>query len=166
MSAALRGLIMPELGAHAPDFELPEASEDLVVLSKLLAIGPVVLLFYPADWGWVCNSEMKEFLEREEQFASAGALLVAVGTNSVTSHSAWKEMLHLDFPVLSDYEGAVTRLYGVLDTTDGFNKGRSVRAVFVLGEDGIVRYRWIAENPWVEPDYDQVLESARSLGSR
>ncbi|HVO78077.1 MAG TPA: redoxin domain-containing protein [Methanomassiliicoccales archaeon] len=122
--------------------------------------------FYPADWGWVCNDEMKEFRERETEFTKAGARLVAIGTNSAISHRGWKEMLHLDFPVLSDFYGAVTRPYDVLDTTDGFNKERSVRAVFLLDAKGIVRYRWIAANPWVEPDYDHVLRETRLLAQQ
>jgi len=150
---------LPEVGDRAPDFTLPEASEEAVRLNALLAKGPVVLLFYPADWGWVCNSEMKEFLERESKFEEFDARLVAIGTNSTISHRGWKEMLHLDFPLLSDFDGAVTRLYDVLDTSDGFNKGRSVRAVFILDSGGIVRFKWIAETPWIEPDYDEVLSA-------
>ncbi len=149
----------------APDFTLPEASEIPFTLSDLLKLGPVVLIFYPADWGWVCNSEIKEFMALEREFTRAGARLVAIGTNSTISHRAWKEHLGFDFPLLSDWFGTVTRLYDVLDETDGFNRGRSVRAVFVVREDSVIAYKWVAWNPWVEPDYLEVLEATLALAS-
>ncbi|MGD1060426.1 MAG: redoxin domain-containing protein [Methanomassiliicoccales archaeon] len=154
---------LPEVGDPAPDFTLPEASEEAVRFRGLLGKGSVVLIFYPADWGWVCNSEMKEFSAIEHEFNAMGASLVAIGTNSTISHRGWKEMLKFSFPLLSDFDGAVTRLYGVLDTTDGFNKGRSVRAVFVVDAGGVVRYKWVAETPWIEPDYQEVLKATVGL---
>ncbi len=55
------GRVAIKEGDLAPDFSLPEASGDLVVLHDELSKGPAILAFYPTDWGIVCTLEMKAF---------------------------------------------------------------------------------------------------------
>ena len=118
----------PQVGQRAADFELPEASGDPFRLFHLLRDGPVVLLFYPSDWGWVCNSEMKAFMDLQPQFESVGARLVAISTNSAISHRAWKEMLGLRFPILSDFNGEVCRRYSLPERTTSTRGWPSARS--------------------------------------
>jgi peroxiredoxin len=153
------------VGRPAPDFELPESSGEPFRLHHLLRDGPVVLLFYPSDWGWVCNSEMKGFMELREEFESAGVRLIGISTNSTISHCAWKEMLGIPFPLLSDFDGQVCRRYSLLEE-DNFNKGRPKRAVVTIDRDGTIAHAWIGENEWVEPDYDHILATVKSIAER
>ncbi|MFN3477288.1 MAG: redoxin domain-containing protein, partial [Candidatus Methylomirabilales bacterium] len=72
----------------------------------------------------------------------------------------------LNFPLLSDYNREVCRLYNVLltDFAGLKNLTAAKRAVFVLDKEGVVRYRWIAEDPRNEPNYDEVSKAVEGIG--
>lgn len=153
-------------GMQAPDFDLPSTRVDeRVRLSEVVKKGSAVLLFYPSDWGMMCAVEMRGFREMFERFREAKAILLAINTNSVFSHRAWREQMNLQFELLSDFDGKVSASYGVLCGDEGYLKGRSNRAVFVVDSNRIVRFAWVADDPSYEPDYDLVLEAVRRVGA-
>ncbi|MGI0021137.1 MAG: redoxin domain-containing protein, partial [Nitrososphaera sp.] len=67
---------------------------------------------------------------------------------------------HLNFPVLSDYNRKVIKKYGIvmkkLASMGDYNAAK--RSVFVVDEAGKVRYRWVSDNPLVEPNYAEIKE--------
>jgi len=151
-----------EVGDAAPDFDLPTTdAAGRVVLSNAVKSGVVVILFYPADWGMMCAVEMSAFRDMFQDFEKARAILLPIGTNSTISHRAWKEQMRLQFGLLSDFDGRVSKRYGVLMGDEGYLKGRSNRAVFVVDSEMVVRYKWIAEDPSFEPDYLAILDAVR-----
>ncbi len=151
-----------EVGTKAPDFDLPTTDTiGRIVLSQVVKEGVAVLLFFPSDWGMMCAVEMRTFRDRYDEFREAGAILLPIGTNSIISHRAWREQMKLQFGLLSDFDGKVSNKYGVLCGDEGYLKGRSNRAVFVVDSEMIVRYKWVASDPAFEPDYDAVLDAAR-----
>jgi|GEM_PF-181599 len=155
----------PAVGDPAPDFELPEASEKKVRLREAVSRGPVVLVFYPTDWGMICTMEMKRFQAMLPDLEAAGATLLAVSVNTTTSHRAWKEHLGITFDLLSDPDGEVVRRYGLMIGETDLMRGRSTRAAFVIGPDLMVRYAWKAPDISFQPDYDALLAVCRELRS-
>ena len=141
---------LPELlpvGAQAPDFTLPATTGDKVSLQQMRG-RPVVLAFYPADATPTCSNQLALYNESLHLFAEYDAQLVALSTDSLASHEAFAASLGLGFPLLADDEpaGAVARAYNVYDERDGIAE----RALYVLDEDGIVRWRQVGprgENP-------------------
>ena len=158
----------PSVGERAPDFTLPEAYGGSLSLSEVLGRGAAVLIFYNGDFGVICNVEMKQFQRMYEEFRRAGAELIGICTNSQFVHSAWKERLDLQFPLLSDFDGKVSDDYGVLMGGEGYLNGRSRRSVFIVDRDGVVRYAWISydTSQAEEPDYDEVLVFCQEMGVR
>lgn len=153
-----------EVGKKAPDFDLPTTDAiGRIVLSKIVKEGVALILFYPSDWGMMCAVEMGGFRDRFHEFDEAGAILLPIGTNSIIVHRAWREQLKLQFGLLSDFDGMVSNEYGVLCGEEGYLKGRSNRAVFVVDSEMIVRYKWIADDPSFEPDYDAVLDAVKKV---
>lgn len=77
------------------------------------------------------------------------------------SHRAWREVLDLNFPLLSDWNGEAIRGLGV---ATGFNGMETVpvRSAFLVGRDGIIRGAWRYEVTEV-PDLDELLRASRSL---
>ncbi len=148
----------PEVGARAPEFELPEAYGGTVRLSEALARRSVVLVFYPSDWGVMCAVELRMLQGLGPKFEEVGAQVVAISTNSVFCHSAWKIHMKFTFPLLADFDGQVSDSYGVLVGEEGYMMGRSMRAVFIVDREGIVRYRWVTYDNASEPDYEQLLD--------
>ncbi|HVO77584.1 MAG TPA: redoxin domain-containing protein [Methanomassiliicoccales archaeon] len=150
-------------GSSAPDFILPDEKNDTVSLAGLLEKGPVALLFVPSVWGMMCNVEMSTFRDMNDEFVKAGGQIVAVTTNSPMSNAPYKEHLRLPFVFLSDFDGKVSAQYGVLCGGEGYMKGRSNRAVFVVDKKHTVVFAWVADDPSFEPDYDRVLKSLQEV---
>lgn len=150
----------PLVGEKAPEFELPEAYGGSLRLSELTGRGTSVLVFYNGDFGVICSVEMKQFQRMYGDFRKAGAEIVGVCTNSQPVHSAWREHMGLEFPLLSDFDGKVSDSYGVLLGEQGYLKGRSRRSVFIVDRGGVIRYAWISYDgsQTEEPDYDELLE--------
>ena len=73
--------------------------------------------------------------------------------------------LNLEFELLSDIDREVVEAYDAkfvgLGGIDGYVSAN--RVVIVIDKDGIVKHRWVAENPGVEPDYDDLMKIADSL---
>lgn len=153
----------PMVGEQAPDFELPEASGDMFRLSREAKRGPVILAFYPTDWGLICTMEMKRFMEMLDELKELGASLLAISVNTVTSHRMWKMHLGIDFPLLSDPDGDVVRLYDLMLGETDLMRGRSTRAVLIVDRDLKVRYLWKPSNPHQHPDYDGMMTALKAL---
>lgn len=152
----------PRVGAKAPDFSLPKDINDSLSLSELVKTKPVLLLFYPSDFGMICSVEMKTFQSRLSEFKPF-CHLIGISTNSVRSQGAWSMALKLDFPLLSDLDGHVCKEWGVLVEEQGFMEGRAYRTAFLIDTNMIVRYKWVPDDPSYEPDYDRLLTEVRKL---
>ncbi|MDH7508390.1 MAG: peroxiredoxin [Methanomassiliicoccales archaeon] len=145
-----------KIGMEAPDFELPSTLGEKISLRGILGSGPVIIVFYVSDWGMMCNVVMRAFKEMYEEFRKYNARILAISTNSIFSHRAWAEHMKFPFPLLSDFDGKVSKKYGVLYGQEGYLKGYSNRAVFVLDSNGVIRYIWIADDPSFEPNYEEI----------
>jgi peroxiredoxin len=155
-----------EVGDRAPDFELPDQDFNPVRLSSLLAKGrPVILLFFPAAFSPVCTKELCAFRDRMAQLEKANAEVVAISVDSPWCLKRFKEENRLGFTLLSDYNREVIRLYNVYHEEVKGLKMIAKRAVFIITPDGIVRYKWVTDNPLNEPDYEEVVRKANEIAA-
>ena len=127
-------------GTRAPDFSLSAAPGQRVTLSELT--GPVVLIFYPADWSPVCSDELSMFESAHSLFSDRGAQLLGIAVDGVWSHVAFKADRKLTFPLLADFhpKGEVARSYGVYRDQDGVTE----RALFVLDAEHDVAWSYVS----------------------
>jgi peroxiredoxin Q/BCP len=95
-----------------------------------------VLYFYPKDETPGCTIEARAFRDSYDAFATAGAEVVGVSSDSVASHRRFAQRHELPFLLLSDKGGHVRNLYGV-EQTLGILPGR---VTFVIDTAGIVRH--------------------------
>lgn len=100
-------------GQRAPQFELPDQTAQLRSLDSLLAAGPLVLFFYPAANTPVCTAEACHFRDLSAEFAAIGASCAGISTDSTEVQAGFATKQRLDYPVLSDAEGAVAAAFGV-----------------------------------------------------
>ena len=152
-------------GSTVPDFELPDDMNVPFRLSERVRSYPLVIIFFPSVWGMMCAVEMSTFRDMISKFDEAGVRLCACDTNSVMSNAAWKEHMRIPFPVPSDFDGAVAARFGILCGDEGYLKGRSNRAIFVIDWTLKARYVWVADDPSYEPDYDEVFTVAAKVAS-
>jgi len=83
----------------------------------------VVMYFYPADFTFVCSSELPAFAELEAEFQKAGAELVGVSTDTAFTHKAWKSAsselgglngFEINHPVIGDHTTEISQAYDVV----------------------------------------------------
>src|SRR5690242_10236222 len=91
-------------GVVAPDFCLKATPDQQTSLSDFRG-GPVVLVFYPADFSPVCSDQLAVYNTLLEEFrAHDGAQLLAISVDGVWCHLAFEKERKLAFPLLSDFE--------------------------------------------------------------
>ena len=96
----------------------------------------VVLAFYPGDFTPVCLRQLTHYEDQREKLVATGAVLWAISTDKLEKHERMAKSYALSFPLLSDEGGKVAAMYGVRTLM-----GTARRAIFVLDERGLVRYR-------------------------
>jgi peroxiredoxin len=155
---AARSEALP-VGSPAPDFTLESSKGDLVSLREFRG-NPVILAFYPADWSPVCGDQMVLYNEVLPLFEEHNARLIGISVDGKWSHRAFAENRNLNFPIASDFEpkGAVARAFGVYDE----EKGVCRRALFVLDEEGIVRWNHVSPSN-VNPGANGILNALESI---
>jgi peroxiredoxin Q/BCP len=132
---------MLNIGDRAPDFTLTDQDGQAVTLAGLLREGDLVLYFYPADFTPVCTREACVFRDHHAALADRGVRVVGVSPQSATSHQRFRETYALPFRLLCDEKKAVIRAFGV-DGPLGFGVRR---ATFLIGRDGTIRNRAVAD---------------------
>ncbi len=86
------------------------------------------------------------------------AQVIGISVNDPFSNKAFAEANSLNFPLLSDYNRDVVRLYGVAAEDFAGLRGYTAakRSVFILDKNSTVRYIWISEDPRKEPPYEEI----------
>ncbi|MDD9986017.1 MAG: peroxiredoxin [Spirochaetaceae bacterium] len=119
----------------APDFVLPGADGTPLQLSSLRG-RKVVLFFYPRNNTRGCTAEACAFRDAYEELTTAGAEVVGISSDSVESHRGFAASRELPFPIVSDRDGSVRRLYGASST---LLFGTTGRVTYLIDEEGVVR---------------------------
>jgi peroxiredoxin len=155
----------PELGDHAPTFTATVGTSDheSFDLEDHLGDGPVVLAFFPGAFTPPCSNEMIALQGELARFADANATLLGVSADSPFCQGAFREEHGIEFDLVSDMGGEAINAYGVgIDIPDLGLHGIANRSVFVIDDEGAVAYRWVAEDPTNEPDYEELLEAVEA----
>jgi peroxiredoxin len=153
-----------EVGQKAPDFTLFDSAKQPMKLSDSKGKN-VVLAFYPGAFTGVCTTEMCTFRDRFDSLNSMNAQVLGVSVDGIFAQKAFSDANNLNFPLLSDFNRETVEAYGVALPNFAGMEGytASERAVFVIDKNGVIRFKWIGENPGVEPDYDEVQRQVDAL---
>ena len=148
---------MINIGEKAPDFALHDTDKKLRKLSEFLG-KKTVLAFFPGAFTSVCTKEMCVFRDSMARLNEVKAQVVGISVNDPYSNRGFAEQNMLNFPLLSDYNREVVKLYDIELKDFAGLKGYTAakRSIFILDKNGIVRYKWVSEDPGVEPDYEEI----------
>jgi len=139
---------VPEVGAEAPEFNLPSAQGGQLRLSMRTVRGPVVVAFYrPGDEEDV--EYFKALAAKEDEINVAAGSVVAIGVAEPTQARNFARASGLKSYVLYDYARVTSLQWGLL-VRDRRKGDYARRAVFVVGPDHKVAHAWLGERP--EPD--------------
>ncbi len=150
------------IGKPAPDFKLlalVNGQFKEIHLSDFKGKKKVVLFFYPADFTFVCPTEILAFSDSIEAFWKRDAVVLGVSVDSVYSHHAWARVPRaqggiagVSFPLLSDAKKEVATDYGVLME----ESGQALRGLFILNQKGILKHITVNHND-IGRSVDEVL---------
>jgi thioredoxin-dependent peroxiredoxin len=145
------------INTPAPDFTLKDGNSDDWRLSDHRG-KVVVLLFYPGDETPVCTRQMCSLRDRWDDYLATGAEVVGISSDSIESHKKFAAHHDLPLRLLSDSDGAVSRLYGARSLIPG----RVARSVFVIDAKGILRFSDIRPIGLFKPKDDDNIAAIRA----
>jgi len=125
----------PEPGSPAPAFRAQDQDGIWRSLSDYRGKQAVVLYFYPKDDTPGCTKEACSLRDGMGALLGAGAAVLGVSADDVTSHKAFAEKYHLPFPLLADPGRTLIDAYGVRMPVVGLAR----RITFIIDKEGIVR---------------------------
>jgi peroxiredoxin Q/BCP len=125
---------MLKKGDRAPAFDLPDQDGKRVTLSDLLAEGPLLLYFYPADFTPGCTKEACEIRDMHEDISDVGIRVVGVSPQDEASHTRFRQRHSLPFTLLADADKQAVKAYGV----DGPLGIGVRRATFLINSEGVI----------------------------
>ena len=156
----------PKVGSPAPDFKLPYATQEGIFMKpeqqmslSSLRGKNVILAFYPADWSGGCTKEVCTFRDTFAELSKLNATVLGISGDYVFSHQEWAKHHNLQFPLLSDHDHRVARMYDSYMEQVGFNK----RTIFIVDKDGVVRYVNLAFKAGDKADYDALRAELEKL---
>ncbi len=138
---------------QGPDFTAPAVLGDGTLKSDFtlssLRGRYVILLFYPADFTFVCPSELIAFDKARLEFAQRDTEIVGISVDSQYSHAAWRRtprekggVGEIGYPLVSDLRKDIARQYQVLH-----NEEVALRGLFLIDRGGVVRHAVINDLP-------------------
>jgi glutaredoxin-dependent peroxiredoxin len=155
-----------ELDDLAPEFTLKNQESDDVSLSDFKGEN-VILLFFPFAFSSVCTIEMRRMQEEFNNNIDVDAQIIGISIDSPHSLRAWRDANYLNFPLLSDFNKEVSRMYDSLYETFAPEKysylGVSKRSAFVIGKDRRIKYKEICPTPGEQPNYDSIKKLLENL---
>ena len=150
-----------EIGQKLPDFQLYDQDRKQRSLKEFLG-KKTILAFFPGAFTGPCTKEMCTF---RDSMQTLPGQVVAISVNDPFSNKSFAETHQLQFPILSDYTRETIKKYNIVINDFAGLKGYTAakRSVFILDENGVVRYKWVSEDPGKEPNYEEIKSTLGKL---
>jgi len=149
-------------GKKVPNFSLPATGGQTIKLSGLKG-QIVVLYFYPKDSTPGCTTEGLDFKANFRKFSNAGATILGVSRDNLTSHEKFKEKQGFPFDLVSDEAEELCALFDVIKMKNMYGKQvRGIeRSTFLIDAEGVLRQEW--RKVKVAGHVDEVLQAVKAL---
>ena len=145
-----------KIGHVIPDYEFEVYHDDKVKEVRFSDYKGkwIVLVFYPADFTFVCPTELEELAENYKKFKELEAEVISASADTVFVHKAWHDtspaIKKVEYPMAADPAGRLSRAFGTYIEPNGFDhiedEGLSLRGTFIIDPDGILRTIEIHDN--------------------
>jgi NADH-dependent peroxiredoxin subunit C len=139
---------MLAINTIVPEFELEAYQNNKIKRIKLSDYKGkwVVLIFYPADFTFVCPTELEDAETFYDEIKKLGGEIMSVSTDTAFVHKAWHDTSpaigKIRYPMLADPTGNVCRMFGTYIDKEGL----SLRGTFIIDPDGILKTVEIHDN--------------------
>ncbi len=151
------------LDRKVPEFSLPATGTEENWTLKAAAGRKLVIFFYPKDMTSGCTLEAQGFRDQVAAFHKAGTAIVGISRDSLASHEKFCLKEKLPYPLLSDADEKVCRVFDVIQEKSLY--GRKYlgieRSTFLIDAKGYLRREW--RKVKVNGHVEEVLEAAKCL---
>lgn len=145
-----------KVGETVPDFEFEALQKDEVKTMSLSSLRGkwAVLVFYPADFTFVCPTELEELAKLYPKFQAANAEIISVSSDTVFTHKAWRDTSEgikaIEYPMAADPSGKLAYAFGVLieggEAHLTPDEGLALRGTFIIDPQGVLRSVEVSDN--------------------
>ncbi len=105
-----------------------------------------VFFFYPADFTFVCPTELGDMADKYEAFQKMGVEVYSISTDTQFTHKAWhmasETIKKIKYPMLADPTGFLSRAFGVHIETEGL----AYRGTFLINPEGLIKLAEVNDN--------------------
>lgn len=146
-----------QIGDKLPElkFKVYHEDKEKEMSTKDLAGKWAIFFFYPADFTFVCPTELEELANMYEDFQKEGAEIISVSTDTVFVHKAWHDespaIGKIKFPMAADPTSELCHVFGTYIEDEGL----SLRGTFVIDPDGVLKA--------IEINHNDIGRSAKEL---
>jgi len=153
----LNGFVsMVKVGHPVPDFQFEVYQNEKIEKVRFSDYKGkwVILFFYPADFTFVCPTELEELAECYDDCKNLDAEIISVSSDTVFAHKAWHDTSpaigKIKFPMAADPAGRLSIAFGTYIDGDALDhsedEGLALRGTFIIDPDGILRTMEIHDN--------------------
>lgn len=140
--------VVIKIGETVPDFSFEIFQNEQIQKVKLSDYKGkwTILFFYPADFTFVCPTELEEMADNYEEFKKLDAEVLSVSTDTVFVHKAWHDespaIKKIQFPMVADPTGNLAKAFGTYIEEEGL----SLRGTFIINPEGVLKALEINDN--------------------
>ena len=145
-----------KVGEAVPDFEFEVFHKGKIQTMSLSGLRGkwAVLVFYPADFTFVCPTELEELASLYPKFEAANAEVISVSCDTAFTHKAWHDTSEgiktIQYPMAADPSGKLAYAFGVLieggEAAFTPDEGLAMRGTFIIDPAGILRAMEVNDN--------------------
>jgi len=155
-----------KIGEQFPFFDLPtyvpgKDTEQRMSLKDFKGRW-LILFFYPADFTFVCPTELRDLARRHEEIKKLDGEILSVSTDTVFTHKAWREteglLKDVHYPMAADHSGSLARQLGICNSETGI----ADRAMYIIDPDGILQSLTIVADT-IGRSAQEILRTLRAL---
>lgn len=138
----------PIINQKVPEFKVQAYHNDnfITVTNKDIEGKWAVFFFYPADFTFVCPTELEDLASKYEDFKKMGVEVYSVSTDTQFVHKAWHDtsdrIKKIGYPMIADPTGFLSRAFGVMIEEEGV----AYRGTFVVDPEGKIKLAEIQDN--------------------
>ena len=155
-----------QINTKFQDFKLKAYhNDDFIDVEEKDVLGKwAIFFFYPADFTFVCPTELSDMADKYQEFKNIGVEIYSVSTDTHQTHKAWYDVSDtvkkIKYPMLADPTGMLAKSFGVY-IEDGEDKGLAYRGTFLVNPEGEIKLAEMHDNG-IGRNADELLRKTKA----
>ena len=154
-----------KINDKAPDFTMPCVRCGEFTLSEDVKERPILLYFYPVNFGMTCTRYIGLMNETYDEFEGIGIKVFHLNPDHIENHKAWMDRTESKYDHISDVDQKVSKMYDMIVTHPEHPKvlGFTNRGFVLVDKEMTIRYIWRADRPNDTVDLNSLLDELRNI---